>query len=795
MRGEALGRAVTTLFDGLIGAAATPILAAFAIGGDSGMPMEAVSGVLGLSLLEVHRIATGLAAGGVLKEAGGSALAVRPWQLRAALVAKVFFGEPALDWRGLADLAPNRDDVAHTLILAAGRGGRVPDTILRDEAARSAARRVWRSLARLNQAHAEWVLDHYPGDLAEVVETALDQAPEATLPRLLATAEQEPRSGWPATDRLQPLRAWLRELPPDDGVVEAMRRREIAVGMATAYLSAGGNAEVGVQALRSALSPRVGATSRDPGMGNRFSITLGAELPPSTISEFRRLWERARETLPPISGPGWRDLRALLREWSEPAIADRGKPEIRRARQEFAAEILRDLAARFAGRPGLNSELHKAADRLDAFDLDLELALDPVFELLFDDDALATDEQKAAREAEMEALAARWSRLDPTETLAAFGVLEAEAREYRSHLNFWQVRKFGALLAAAVDRPEAWLAAALDSEHGFALAEAFLRRTAELRRPGWESAVERCLSLDRGAWSAAEVVLQMEDPPENLLDLALARTGEFTQLVETLAVGGLIPARTLLRLLGHPDRRIAATAAIGEWNAQPQGQVRPELRASWRAAVLRTPTSECSGEPRNESVDFWLGAILASRPDLALDWLRARLDKAEDLPDQILMDELSSHSLIAVAVRSLSPTQKLELLDSLRPVPLVDDLLTLMIGRDPTLYRELLAREHLAAFKLSPLRGRPDPAWAELADLALEHGASAEAIVGKAYSVPWTTIGSGVDYWERWKASFEALRSDVRPRISELGRLGSERAQERIRSADKKWKEIERAGF
>ena len=110
------------------------------------------------------------------------------------------------------------------------------------------------------------MLDHYPGDLAEVMEAALDQAPEATLPRLLATAEQEPRSGWPATDRLQPLRAWLRELPPDDGVVEAMRRREIAVGMATAYLSAGGNAEVGVQALRSALSPRVGATSRDPGL-------------------------------------------------------------------------------------------------------------------------------------------------------------------------------------------------------------------------------------------------------------------------------------------------------------------------------------------------------------------------------------------------------------------------------------------------------------------------------------------------------------------------------------------------
>ncbi|MGH6692089.1 MAG: hypothetical protein ACREF4_15580, partial [Gammaproteobacteria bacterium] len=417
---------------------------------------------------------------------------------------------------------------------------------------------------------------------------------------------------------------------------------------------------------------------------------------------------------------------------------------------------------------------------------------DPVFELLFDDQALATDEQKASREVGMKDLAARWSSLDPAETLATFGRLEAEAREFRSHLNFWQVRRFGALLAAAVDRPEAWLAAALDSEHGFALAEALLRRTAELRRPGWENAIERCLSLDRGAWSATEMVLAMADPPERLLDAALNKATGFPQLVETLAVGGRIPATTMLRLLDHSDRRLAATAAVGEWNARTRGEIRPELRASWRGAILQTPISESA---HDSSVDYWLSAILSSDSDLALDWLRARLGEPESLPYNLLMEETSSHSPFAIAIRSLSPAQKLELLDSLRPLPLVEDLLTLMIGRDTALYGELLDQERLAAYRLAPLRGKPDLQWADLAHLALEQGASAEAIVGEALSVPFTIAGSRVDYWEGWKAAFETLLSDARPGIREIGRLGSERAQRRAREAEKDWKEVERTGF
>jgi hypothetical protein len=535
-------------------------------------------------------------------------------------------------------------------------------------------------------------------------------------------------------------------------------------------------------------------------MGDRFTISLGSVLPPSTIPEFRRLWDRAKQELPPILGAEWRELRALLRDWSEPPLTDRGQPEIWRARQEFAAQILTDLAMRFSGNPGLNSELQKAADRLGTLDLDLCLERDPVFELLFDDDALPSDEEEAKRAAEMEALASSWALLDPAKTVAGFSAVEAAARTYRPHLNFWRARKFGALLAAVVDRPEAWLAATLDAEQGFALAKAFLRRMADLKRPGWEKAIERCLSLERTAWSAAEAVLQMEDPPGHLLAIALNKATGFPQLVETLASGNHIPPKTLLRLLDHCDWRLAAAAAIGEWNAATKGQVRCELQASWRSAILRTRGADYMGELVESSLDIWLEAILVSDPDLALGWLRARLDDVESLPFTILMEETSVHSHFATAIRNLSPGKKLELLDTLGPMPpnndlFVRDLLTLLIARDSALYGELLKREHPAAYRLAPLRGRPDPAWAALAALALEHGASAEAIVEEAYSVPRMIAGSGVDYWQSWKAAFETLLSDPRPGIREIGRLGSERAQELVREAEKEWQEVQRRGF
>src|SRR5262245_51105976 len=83
--GDALCRDIRATFEPLVGRDATTLLAAFAVGGDYGMPMVTVAHELGITLLNVHTTASRLAAGGVLVEAGAGCLAVRPEALRHAL--------------------------------------------------------------------------------------------------------------------------------------------------------------------------------------------------------------------------------------------------------------------------------------------------------------------------------------------------------------------------------------------------------------------------------------------------------------------------------------------------------------------------------------------------------------------------------------------------------------------------------------------------------------------------------------------------------------------------------------
>ncbi len=94
--GDALSRDIRITFEPLLGSEATAIVAAFSIGGDRGMLMETVATQLGLSLIQVRQVVTGLAAGGVLSDIEKDRLSVRPPVLRYALVRDVSFSNKSV---------------------------------------------------------------------------------------------------------------------------------------------------------------------------------------------------------------------------------------------------------------------------------------------------------------------------------------------------------------------------------------------------------------------------------------------------------------------------------------------------------------------------------------------------------------------------------------------------------------------------------------------------------------------------------------------------------------------------
>jgi hypothetical protein len=87
-----------------------------------------------------------------------------------------------------------------------------------------------------------------------------------------------------------------------------------------------------------------------------------------------------------------------------------------------------------------------------------------------------------------------------------------------------------------------------------------------------------------------------------------------------------VPIPTLRALLRHPQPAVALAAASGEWHhGESRGQIRDEVRAEWRQAVLRMPIKDEDGARRMTGEEWDLGQILASDPELAFDWFAQQL--------------------------------------------------------------------------------------------------------------------------------------------------------------------------
>jgi hypothetical protein len=318
-------------------------------------------------------------------------------------------------------------------------------------------------------------------------------------------------------------------------------------------------------------------------------------------------------------------------------------------------------------------------------------------------------------------------------------------------------------LAESVADPWPWLQVLLECHLASTFVAPFLERLVRERREGWEEVVDRTLNLKEYQFAAIDAVLQLPDAPSSLVEEALARAAAWPTAVEILALRREMPSATLTAALRHSCWEIALAAAVGEWYAGREGGVRNEFLAEWHEAILRAP----AGGPR-DSMQHWLGEILAQDPNLALDWLRARL-RDPDSPGYFLGGPYS------LAVQALRPEQRAELLDELLPVPILGSLLPRLVERNAELYQRLLVRHPLEDYHLAPLAGKPDDAWIALALLALDADKSPAQVAEAAVWGPGShhlVTGAGVEYWEGWAQAFHSLEDHPSAEIREVGRQG-----------------------
>ena len=320
-------------------------------------------------------------------------------------------------------------------------------------------------------------------------------------------------------------------------------------------------------------------------------------------------------------------------------------------------------------------------------------------------------------------------------------------------------------VAARTDRPMAWLRALLDNRASPDLMVPFLTGAASSDEDGWEDAARECLDNRALKFATISVVLTALDPPPELLYEVLRRLEGYGSMVRTACRRGEVPEGTVAALLRHEDPEISSAAAIGEWYADPRGEVRDNLVADWRAAMLKASADE----PINEALRF--------DPALAHDWLRERTGDAYAVGFSHLRPAVEE------AVSVLIREQRLSVLRSLSPTSMLTTLASSLVGDDLDLYQAFLQDEGSAEVRLWPLAGRPTGLWPEKARLALEAGFTPREVAGATYTGEMSWSGSESAMWNTWAEQFGALLAHENAGVRAAAELGQAYAQQQRQSA------------
>ena len=799
LTGKALSRNLLESARTILGKEAAPLLAAFALGGEKGMHVDAVGEFLRLDLAELWRQTTRLAAGGILTQVDRNVLAVRPHQLRSALLGSVYFSEVSMPYKGLIDKAPSLGSAAEALAVAATYGIPVPDAELRELLLRADAADPWRELtedgtpwarivphaesfdawqamALTSEANACWVVESFPGDVLLLADEILTRAPQHILPQIFK------RLGGAQVGRVDPqdiLFRWTKR--PMGSVKEAMSRRRLLALEIVRFLQIGGDTHTGLQALRAALSPRLESTSRDPGTGDKVSVSWGL-LPVEELWELGDLWTQVLPLLSRVTTSEWAPLSDILFQWLSPESAvtpgEAVPEETVEALLILSRQLIQGVGPLVRESPGLCHELNWRGEQLG---LSLNLPLDCTFELLYPRELgpVPSGEPDSAALAD---LATRWSSEDPKAVAQRLVFYEREATQTS---RFWPrhtgevCRLLSQRVMALEDWLEAWSSEGLAAE----LAEPFLRRLVEQGSEGWDVSMERWLGVPSWTASVARLLAAVGALPPTLSKRVLAHLLEKPDLIFSLSLGRKLAPEWLHPLLSAGGEA-AVAAAVGLAAAHPESPVPEDLREPWRHAIL-----DAGGETREASIQFELARALAADEALAFDWLCARFASAQ-IPMMWLVLGVE-HEPFLKALRALGTQRRIRLLKKACPKLGMGEFLVHVVGRDVLVFEALLRQNGLRDYHLYPLRGMPNDEWIPLARTALQAGWSKEGIAVAAMTGSHSWVGSGLEYWSRWDRAFAKLEVDLDPEIRAIGTAGRALVAPRLQGARNK--EIRRA--
>jgi hypothetical protein len=770
--GDVLCKTILNSFEPITGRRIGPILAAFAIGGSSGMPQNAAAGFLGLSIADLQETVTYLGWGGVIsQDSYRKTLSVHPAVLRFALVRDIFFGGPArIDPTDLIYNAPDRQDVLLTLIGAKARGALISSDDLFAKLEAGGGDGAWSAYAWLGEDEAGRVLECYPEKILKIARPALHRAPEAAIPLLIKAATGDLRPLHSTTDHpLRIIQDWVESSRPGSGLV--LERRECLLRSIEKALAIGLDETTCLRAISHVFSLNYTNVFSDPGSGDKFTIESGSV----TLRELNQicdLWPKAFHIIAKLKAVDIPPIAELIHEVAFPTpMGGSLEKGFRETRKVLVSRIMNDLARMPTARLGL---LHRLASTAHSLRIKLDVRVGRDFLTLFpvkEGPDWRRDQEHWRKMAET--MANRFAKKNPAEVANRIAFLESEAGA--AGITWPRLTPLVCgMIAERVTAHPVWIEKLIEVGASGDLVEPFLKKIVVNDGPGWETHVMKCAEIDNLRYIAVQIVLTKQSPPPELLDHILEKLAGLSSVVELLCFRGLAPDTTLARLLANTDPAISGKVAIAQWQADPVGQISPSLMPLWRNAILRLNHD-----------DYWLGEILKKDTDLGYQWLN----------EHIVMEEIpyETQRIIGEIVRSLDEDKRkasLQLVADERYVPKMIDSL---VGDSLMVYEALLNDARKRDYHLLPLRGFKEGAlgeetwdiikWIPKAGLALAKGYQAKDIADAVFGDGWSWEGKLSNMWRRWQHHFSELSKNEDPDIKEIARIGEKLAIERLKDA------------
>ena len=746
--GDELAREIKTTIGRLLGERSVPLLASFAIAGNQGVAPEVVAQFLGLPVVDVNILTSGLAAGGVLEQRSEK-LRVLPEQLQFSLVRDVFFNAATpMSFRHLLDLVPDADSATRVLIFAASRGANISPELLRNRVEASDNGGIWNLYASSGREEAEWALENAPSRLLSMAEAGLESAPRAFLRTLLRQAAIEPDDDVSRFSHpLHVVKTWIQK--GRSGAEETLGNRRMLIEEAEFWIDVLGQQEIGILAFSIALNPSFEQQNPDPGDGYTTILSFGL-LSKDELEELALEWPRLESRLDWTRIRRWKNLSSLLAHWLTPRWIQPDHVNYQTSRK-LGWEMAIRLAASAPSRFSVTQWVCSNAGR---FKFSHNLSLPDDVEALYPTKIGSDVERELkVRRAQAERLAAIWIQLPPDSVIARWIEIlsEMETGEIRDWDQAYQVA-FHISVACAPSDLINWCIALKSgglSRHILP----FLQRLVSLKPENWDSVLAQYLGEDEVRADALHALLEAPILAPEIESKVLEAAINYPETVWLSCLRGLVPVPRLKSLLAQENPKISSAVAKGMWSSN--AGVPKSLQEAWETAFVTQVDDE----------EHVVLDVCKKRPDLGLSWIHNQLRSEHGCA--IVRFHKSKELISDYAGQK----DRLKMISLLKNSFYDEEFIEAVVGSDPVVFIALLKRNDLRHLHQMPLRGDITEKWIINARTALEAGWTPSQI---AHSV-WAGSGGyslpASRHWAEWEVKFKGLEKSA-PDLTEVAKAG-----------------------